>query len=796
MDVVWLKKDVRIHDHGPLAEITRSNNPFCILYLFEPDQLSESSVHGSHILFINEGLVDLDRTLSGSIIKGECKGGCKVGVDTILDDNTPSTCSINTNQPMGDSSKYRFQVITVCHANAVYTFNTIHRRHTINRILCHEETGHFKSFIRDKTVRKWCKKNQIPIVEYNQTGVTRCLKDRDDFATKLNVFLSKPLYHHDVGEVGAGIESPMCSGVEGENGLVQGKQVEKNHLYAGDTVARNAIVNACRSYSCPCLENNINSTNNSRSNCSTRIVKNLELHGRIYHPIQLQDITEIPIEHRIDRIDREQKGGETNALQTLQSFLSHRGSFYAAGISSPNTSWTSGSRLSPYLTWGHISLRFVIQKTRERQCYLREEKKKQKKNSNKSYNNTTKNSGKDEYWLKSLQAFSSRIHWRSHFIQKLESEPQIEKRDLCPAYQHLRRQEHDWNQSYYDAWSTGQTGFPFVDACMRCLLRYGWLNFRMRAMLVSFATYNLWLDWKRIAPHLARVFLDYEPGIHYPQLQMQSGTTGINAMRVYNVTKQGKDQDPDGVFIRKFVPELKNVPLKYIHEPNKMPCSLQEKIQVFIQTIEPSKHSDILDDGDSILPKKSQNSSITSIGLQENVKTQTQSLISKQSDDKLQQPKFYPRPIVDERESAKIAKDKVAAVRKQETTKELAQQVYIKHGSRSNKEREMGNIRTKGNNNNITPSKQQLSSSSPAAATEAVSSPPLKKAKVDSPRNSQKTILDLFSKSTCAKNRCEKKRPADSTILSKKESFSSDKHSSNVLQTKTRSGQSMTNKKK
>ncbi len=78
----------------------------------------------------------------------------------------------------------------------------------------------------------------------------------------------------------------------------------------------------------------------------------------------------------------------------------------------------------------------------------------------------------------------------------------------------------------------------------------------MRAMLVSFAAFNLWLDWKRLAPHLARVFLDYEPGIHYPQLQMQSGSTGINTMRVYSVTKQGKDQDPQGTFIRRYVPEL------------------------------------------------------------------------------------------------------------------------------------------------------------------------------------------------------------------------------------------------
>ena len=126
----------------------------------------------------------------------------------------------------------------------------------------------------------------------------------------------------------------------------------------------------------------------------------------------------------------------------------------------------------------------------------------------------------------------------------------MEARDVCPAFQSMRRGDDDWNEEYYQAWKHGRTGFPFVDACMRCLIQHGWLNFRMRAMLVSFATYNLWLDWTRISGHLARVFLDYEPGIHYPQIQMQAGTTGINAMRVYNVVKQGKDQDPDGTSVR------------------------------------------------------------------------------------------------------------------------------------------------------------------------------------------------------------------------------------------------------
>ena len=100
------------------------------------------------------------------------------------------------------------------------------------------------------------------------------------------------------------------------------------------------------------------------------------------------------------------------------------------------------------------------------------------------------------------------------------------------------------------AWEAGETGLPFVDACMRYLRATGWLNFRMRSMLVAVASYHLWLDWRATGPHLARQFTDYEPGIHWPQVQMQSGTTGMNTVRIYNPVKQGRDQDPAGVFTR------------------------------------------------------------------------------------------------------------------------------------------------------------------------------------------------------------------------------------------------------
>jgi deoxyribodipyrimidine photo-lyase len=118
-----------------------------------------------------------------------------------------------------------------------------------------------------------------------------------------------------------------------------------------------------------------------------------------------------------------------------------------------------------------------------------------------------------------------------------------------------------------EAWGGGATGIPFIDACMRSLRATGWLNFRMRAMVQSFATYHLSLDWRSSGEKLAQLFSDYEPGIHWPQVQMQAGQTGINTPRIYNPVKQGLDQDPGGLFTRRWIPELAAVPLHLLQTP-------------------------------------------------------------------------------------------------------------------------------------------------------------------------------------------------------------------------------------
>jgi len=246
----------------------------------------------------------------------------------------------------------------------------------------------------------------------------------------------------------------------------------------------------------------------------------------------------------VDACPHRQSGGRTNALQTMDSFLNVRGQPYRAAMSSPLTGERACSRLSAYLALGALSIREVAQATALRQ--------------------SDRPGGG---WTGSLKSFQSRLAWRDHFMQKLEDQPDIETRCLHRATEGLRSPD----AMKAAAWANGETGVPFVDACMRYLQATGWLNFRMRSMVMSFASYHLWLDWRDTGNILARRFTDYEPGIHWPQVQMQSGTTGINTPRIYNPVKQGLDQDPCGIFTRQWVPELGPVPDAFLQEPWKWP---------------------------------------------------------------------------------------------------------------------------------------------------------------------------------------------------------------------------------
>lgn len=229
-----------------------------------------------------------------------------------------------------------------------------------------------------------------------------------------------------------------------------------------------------------------------------------------------------------------QRGGLEVGQSILDGFLNERGVAYRGGISSPNRAPRSASRLSAHIAYGTLSLRQIVQATHERQRMAK--------------------NNQETRWRQSLAQFEKRLHWHCHFIQKLEQQPRIEFENMHRGFDGMR--ENDFNREWFEAWATGRTGYPLIDACMRSLVHTGWLTFRMRAMVTSFASYHLWLHWREPALHLARMFTDYEPGIHYNQIQMQSGTTGINATRIYNPVKQAQDQDPEGEFVRRWIPEL------------------------------------------------------------------------------------------------------------------------------------------------------------------------------------------------------------------------------------------------
>jgi deoxyribodipyrimidine photo-lyase len=451
MHVVWLKRDLRLDDHAPLAEAGRlceAGAAMIALYVHEPSVWSAPDADASHVAFLDESLDELERAI-------EAIGGRLVRrVGEVID-----------------------------------VLAQLHALEPIETVLAHEETGNAITFARDRAVARWCRQRGIAFREWAQNGVLRPNPGRDGWSARWQEFMKRPRHAPPTM-----LRSPDAS-----------------------TIASN------------------------EPGCSSSL--GLGPDARMAH---------------------RQRGGASHAAACLNSFLLQRGRDYQQTMGSPVEAWESCSRLSPHLAWGTMSVRRAWQGAARRLGQLGEQ-----------------GEAKAELsaWRGSVRSFMSRLAWHCHFMQKLEDEPAIEHRCMMPCTESLRTgMDPTLAAQRLAAWQEGRTGYPMVDACMRALVQTGWINFRMRAMLVSFASHHLWLDWRSFAPWLARQFLDYEPGIHYSQVQMQSGTTGINTLRIYSPRKQVEDHDPTGIFIRRWVPELKPVPDEFLAEPALMPGLLGQMV--------------------------------------------------------------------------------------------------------------------------------------------------------------------------------------------------------------------------
>jgi deoxyribodipyrimidine photo-lyase len=447
--VVWFKRDLRLHDHAPLCEAA-GRGPVVPLYVIEPDLWRQPDASFRHWRFLRDSLIDLDDGLRGL-------GGALVVL-------------------RGDAIEALTELVRVLGRFALWS---------------HEETGNAWTFGRDRQVADWCRERGIAWTESPANGVVRRLGSRDGWAARRDAVMR-------ASQVAAPRALRFVAGIGGDA--------------AGTALA------------------------------STPTFPVVALADGALDPLRA------PAQASV------QRGGRREGLAVLGSFLESRSSRYMRTISKPGVSARHCSRLSAHIAYGTLSVREIDQAAAVRIDALQG-----------SYGPDGPGGPAGADWARQLQAFRSRLAWRCHFVQKLEQQTSIEFRCMHPAFEGMREADH--RDDLFTAWCDGRTGYPLVDACMRSLHANGWINFRMRAMLVAFASYHLWLDWRRTAPVLARLFTDYEPGIHYSQFQMQSGVTGINAVRIYNPVKQSLEHDPEGRFIRRYLPELRDLPLEALHMP-------------------------------------------------------------------------------------------------------------------------------------------------------------------------------------------------------------------------------------
>lgn len=438
-----------MRDHAPLAAAIMAGQPFALLYCFEPSIMGSPQHGPRHWRFVAECLADLQG---------------------------------------------RGWPVIVWWGEVPEALEAIAGQERVDVLLSHQETGHRRSFQRDRAVRSWCRDKKVTWREYVQDAVVRGRKHRHGFAEHVDAHLASPLVR------------PVADPKELR---------DKGQLLGAEDLGLRAAVVADG------LREDFTASREAPATSPLR--------PGWYRP-------------RLEpSCGERQPGGETMAWRYLRSFTEGRGRDYARQIGNPALSRRSCSRMSTYLAWGCVSARQVYQWSQSARV--------------------------SPDMRRELRAFRERLWWRAHYFQKLEAEWQIEQVPLNPAFHQLGRNQ---DAGRLGAFMAGRTGFPMIDAAVRCLEATGWLNFRMRAMLATFATFTLWLEWRPISHFLSSRFLDYDPGIHYGQLQMQAGLTGYHPPRTYNPYLQGEQKDPDGIFVHHWVPELRHLPAPWCHYPHRL----------------------------------------------------------------------------------------------------------------------------------------------------------------------------------------------------------------------------------
>ncbi|MGJ5835303.1 cryptochrome/photolyase family protein [Bacillus sp. G402] len=238
--------------------------------------------------------------------------------------------------------------------------------------------------------------------------------------------------------------------------------------------------------------------------------------------------------------------GSDKAMSTLGGFIQERLTHYHEKRDIPSVFGTS--KLSRFLKTGSISIRTIFHAVNEEELFEDEGK----------------------------ETFMKELAWRDFYHMIFAHYPEMKEKEINSSFQHIK-----WNddERLFEAWCKGQTGFPLVDAGMRQLNEEGWMHNRLRMVTASFLTKDYFIDWRMGEAYFARKLVDYDEASNIGGFQWAAsvGTDAVPYFRIFNPTTQSKRFDPSGEYIRRYVPELKHVNEKWIHEPSKMPIDEQMK---------------------------------------------------------------------------------------------------------------------------------------------------------------------------------------------------------------------------